>query len=51
MANDDVTALLTRAVNRLALAMEKRLAFEQEQTGLRERIVEQRKAVRGKGAR
>lgn len=41
--NDDVAALLTKAINRLALVLEKRLAFDQEQTALRERAVERRK--------
>ena len=50
MSNEDVAyglALLTKALNRLALVEERRLAWEQEQCGLRERRLEQRKS-RGK---
>lgn len=35
--------LLIKAVNRLALVMEKRLAFDQEQAALEERRLERRK--------
>lgn len=44
--NDDVAALLTKAVNRLALVAEKQLAFAQEQAALREREAERRKRKR-----
>lgn len=37
---------LTRATNRLALVLEKQLAFDQEQAALREREAERRKTPR-----